>query len=86
MLLLTTLIPPPPLPFLLQPGSQHRSKAEPAGAVAGGKWVPNVGASTLMGELPGPYCRNLDEEPPAAPAAAPAAPAGAASPPPPPKK
>lgn len=45
-------------------GSQHRSKAEPAGAVVGGKWVANKPETmTLMGEPPGPYCRNLDEEP-----------------------
>lgn len=48
-------------------GSQHRSKAEPAGAVVDGKWVPSKpGAEgmTLMGEPPGPYCRNLDEPAP----------------------
>lgn len=47
-------------------GSQHRSKAEPAGAVIGGKWVPSKPTPeqmTLMGEPPGPYCRNLDEVP-----------------------
>lgn len=35
-----------------QPGSQHRSKAEPAGAVVAGKWVPSppkAGEMTLMG-------------------------------------
>lgn len=51
-------------------GSQHRSKAEPAGAIANGKWVPNppdASAKTLQGEVRGPYCRNLDEEPPAPP-------------------
>ncbi|KAI7842350.1 hypothetical protein COHA_003990 [Chlorella ohadii] len=44
-------------------GSQHRLKAEPAGAVANGKWVPSKpGADglTLQGEPPGPYCRDLD--------------------------
>ncbi|KAL4444855.1 hypothetical protein ABPG77_003905 [Micractinium sp. CCAP 211/92] len=48
-------------------GSQHRSKAEPAGAVVNGKWVPSKpGADglTLTGEPPGPYCRNLDEPAP----------------------
>lgn len=47
-------------------GSQYRSKAEPAGAVANGKWVPNPpppDAQTLVGQPPGPYCRNLEEEP-----------------------
>ena len=47
-------------------GSQHRSKAEPAGAVVSGKWVPNppgAEAQTLTGEPHGPFCRNLDEEP-----------------------
>ena len=55
-------------------GSQHRSKAEPAGAVVQGKWVssaPGEEGMTLAGTPPGPYCRNLDEE--------------AAAPPPPPK-
>jgi (2Fe-2S) ferredoxin len=38
--------------FCLQIGSQHRSKAEPAGAVIGGKWVPSKPTPeqmTLMG-------------------------------------
>ena len=38
---------------MLQVGSQHRSKAEPAGAVVGDKWVPSKPAPeqmTLMGE------------------------------------
>ena len=43
-----------------KPGSQHRSKAEPAGCVAGDKWVPSAGAQTLTGPPPGPYCRDLD--------------------------
>lgn len=46
------------------PGSQHRKKAEPAGAVMNGAWVPNPPApegQTLTGPPPGPYCRNLDE-------------------------
>lgn len=50
-------------------GSQHRVKAEPAGAVANGKWVeskPSADQETLIGELPGPYCRDLDAEPAAA--------------------
>ncbi|GAB4823881.1 hypothetical protein N2152v2_010927 [Parachlorella kessleri] len=67
-----------------KPGSQHRKKAEPAGAVANGKWVaskPGADGITLTGEPRGPYCRNLDEPEPAPinPAAA-----GAAPPPPPP--
>ncbi len=44
----TALIWPP-----LQAGSQHRSKAEPAGAVVGDKWVPSkpeAGQTTLTGE------------------------------------
>ena len=47
-------------------GSQHRDKAEPAGAVVNGKWVankPGKEGMTLTGKPPGPYCRNLDEEP-----------------------
>lgn len=49
-----------------KPGSQHRSKAEPAGAVVDGKWVsnpPSPEQQTLTGPPPGPYCRDLDEEP-----------------------
>jgi NADH dehydrogenase (ubiquinone) flavoprotein 2 len=42
-------------------GSQHRTKAEPAGAVVGGKWVAKEGGqTTLMGPPRGPYCRDLD--------------------------
>jgi NADH dehydrogenase (ubiquinone) flavoprotein 2 len=41
-------------------GSQYRSKAEPAGAVANGKWVPKEGSTTLSGPPRGPYCRDLD--------------------------
>jgi NADH dehydrogenase (ubiquinone) flavoprotein 2 len=42
-------------------GSQHRSKAEPAGAIVDGKWVPCSGSSTLnFAAPPGPYCRDLD--------------------------
>lgn len=52
-----------------KPGSQHRDKAEPAGAVQFGKWVPKPeGAHTLTGKPNGPYCRSLDD-PPAQPAA-----------------
>nr|7ARC_E Chain E, kDa [Polytomella sp. Pringsheim 198.80]7ARD_E Chain E, kDa [Polytomella sp. Pringsheim 198.80] len=42
-------------------GSQHRQTAEPAGAVVGDKWIPSSGEQTLMGELPGPYCRDLSK-------------------------
>lgn len=43
-------------------GSQYRSKAEPCGAVQEKKWVETSGGeTTLMGEISGPYCRNLDE-------------------------
>jgi NADH dehydrogenase (ubiquinone) flavoprotein 2 len=42
-------------------GSQFRSKAEPAGAIVNGKWVPSPGGfQTLVGPPPGPYCRDLD--------------------------
>jgi NADH dehydrogenase (ubiquinone) flavoprotein 2 len=41
-------------------GSQHRSKAEPAGAVQFGKWVPSSGTMTLTGPPKAPYCRDLD--------------------------
>lgn len=51
-----------------KPGSQHRSKAEPAGAVQHGKWVPKEGLSTLTGAPNKPYCRNLDDPPPPPPA------------------
>jgi NADH dehydrogenase (ubiquinone) flavoprotein 2 len=45
-------------------GSQHRDKAEPAGAVVNGKWVPSPGGhQTLMGTPRGPYCRDLDAVP-----------------------
>lgn len=43
-----------------RPGSQHRDKAEPAGAVIDGKWVPSSGLSTLTGQPRGPYCRDLN--------------------------
>lgn len=56
-------------------GSQHRSKAEPAGAVQNGKWVPCSGATTLTGTPRGPYCRDLSDPPPPPPPAA----AGAAA-------
>ncbi|WIA20676.1 hypothetical protein OEZ85_005051 [Tetradesmus obliquus] len=48
-------------------GSQHRSKAEPAGAVVKDKWVPAKGGETLMGKPPGPYCRDLTDPPPPPP-------------------
>ena len=56
-------------------GSQYRSKAEPAGAIInrGEKWVPQEGVQTLMGALPGPYCRDLGEIPPPKKAEAPKA-------------
>jgi len=57
-------------------GSQHRSKAEPAGAVVDGQWVPsapNAAEMTLTGEPSGPYCRDLDVEPEGPPAPPPAA-------------
>lgn len=41
-------------------GSQHRTKAEPAGCVANDKWMPSEGMQTLTGTPPGPYCRDLD--------------------------
>lgn len=41
-------------------GSQHRSKAEPAGAVYGGKWHPQKGVETLS-KISGPYCRDLSK-------------------------
>lgn len=45
-------------------GSQHRYKAEPAGAIVKGKWVPSPGGhQTLMGTPRGPYCRDLDAVP-----------------------
>eukprot|EP00878_Enallax_costatus_P023129 GHUV01024590.1.p1 GENE.GHUV01024590.1~~GHUV01024590.1.p1 ORF type:complete len:141 (+),score=24.36 GHUV01024590.1:233-655(+) len=54
----------------LRVGSQHRDKAEPAGAVQFGKWVPKPeGTMTLTGNPRGPYCRNLDDPPPAQAAA-----------------
>jgi len=40
-------------------GSQHRDKAEPAGCVAGGKWIPSQGQQTLTGTPPGPRAPNL---------------------------
>ncbi|GLI64208.1 hypothetical protein VaNZ11_007400 [Volvox africanus] len=43
-----------------KPGSQHRSKAEPAGAVVGDKWVPKEGTLTLTGPPRQPYCRDLN--------------------------
>mmetsp|Transcript_35572 Transcript_35572/g.92409 ORF Transcript_35572/g.92409 Transcript_35572/m.92409 type:complete len:256 (-) Transcript_35572:97-864(-) len=42
-------------------GSQHRSKAEPAGSVQNDKWVAGklTERTTLTGEAPGPRCRDL---------------------------
>jgi hypothetical protein len=48
-------------------GSQHRSKAEPAGAVVGDKWIAANGGETLMGKPPGPFCRDLTDPPPPPP-------------------
>lgn len=52
-----------------QVGSQHRKKAEPAGAITGDKWVPKDGHTTLTGPPNKPFCRSLDDPPPAQPAA-----------------
>ena len=42
-------------------GSQHRDKCEPAGVIWQDKWVAQPkGEETLMGELSGPFCRDLD--------------------------
>lgn len=50
--------------MLVQVGSQHREKAEPAGVIVDGKWVPNTeGERTLSGPPPGPYCRDLTDPP-----------------------
>eukprot|EP00873_Tetraselmis_striata_P034431 jgi/Tetstr1/454695/TSEL_004032.t1 len=42
-------------------GSQHRSKAEPAGSVQNDKWVAGklTERTTLTGKAPGPRCRDL---------------------------
>eukprot|EP00877_Chromochloris_zofingiensis_P009143 jgi/Chrzof1/4482/Cz14g14250.t1 len=45
----------------LKVGSQHRNKAEPAGAIVNGKWVPSSGHITLQGPQRAPYCRNLED-------------------------
>lgn len=51
----------------VQLGSQHRSKAEPAGHTEGDTWVPGSNVTrTLQGTPSGPYCRDLDEPPPEA--------------------
>eukprot|EP00891_Asterochloris_glomerata_P003744 jgi/Astpho2/3744/Aster-04927 len=53
-------------------GSQYRGKAEPAGAIIDGKWVPNPdGQTTLNEQPPGPMCRDLTDppKPPEQPAA-----------------
>jgi hypothetical protein len=52
-----------------QVGSQHRAKAEPAGAVTGDKWVPKEGHTTLTSPPNKPFCRDLTDAPPAQPAA-----------------
>lgn len=38
-----------------------RNKAEPAGAIVNGKWVPSSGHITLQGPQRAPYCRNLED-------------------------
>lgn len=43
-------------------GSQFRSKAEPAGCVANGKWNPSNGTQTLTGTPRGPFAPNLDAQ------------------------
>lgn len=50
---------------VLQVGSQHRDKAEPAGAIVNGKWVAQKeGHTTLTWDKPpGPYCRDLTDPP-----------------------
>jgi NADH dehydrogenase (ubiquinone) flavoprotein 2 len=48
-------------------GSQHRDKAEPAGAIQFGKWVPASGHTTLTGQPRAPYCRDLADPPPPPP-------------------
>ena len=53
-------------------GSQHRKKAEPAGAVVNDKWVPSEGLRTLTTPPRGPYCRDLDASPTGAAPGAPA--------------
>ena len=56
----------------LQLGSQYRGKAEPAGAIVDGKWVPKAdGQTTLNEQPPGPMCRDLTDppKPPEQPAA-----------------
>lgn len=50
-------------------GSQHRAKAEPAGAITGDKWVPKEGLVTLTSPPNKPFCRSLEDPPPAQPAA-----------------
>lgn len=50
-------------------GSQHRDKAEPAGAIQFGKWVPKSGTQTLTGPPRKPYCRDLADPPPPPPPA-----------------
>merc|ERR1712224_899940 len=41
--------------------SQHRDKCEPAGVIWQDEWVAQPkGEETLLGELPAPFCRDLD--------------------------
>ncbi|KAL3145988.1 hypothetical protein ABBQ38_015348 [Trebouxia sp. C0009 RCD-2024] len=46
-------------------GSQHRDKAEPAGAIVDGKWVAQKEGQTTLtwDQPPGPYCRDLTDPP-----------------------
>lgn len=46
-------------------GSQHRGKAEPAGAIVNGKWVAQKEGTTTLtwDQPPGPYCRDLTDPP-----------------------
>ncbi len=49
----------------VQVGSQHREKAEPAGAIVDGKWVAKAEGQTTLtwDQPPGPYCRDLTDPP-----------------------
>lgn len=50
--------------WILQVGSQHRSKAEPAGVITNDKWVEKSdGYLSLTEDPPGPYCRDLTDPP-----------------------
>lgn len=50
---------------MLQVGSQHREKAEPAGAIVDGKWIAKKEGQTTLtwDQPPGPYCRDLTDPP-----------------------